>query len=143
MKRLVPLLFASMLSVPALAEDAIVQSNEDHGPFVAGYLVKRLPGMSFEDFKAYQLGTHVPLVLQLPGLLDYRLTFFPPKDETAQPFDAIAEVTFESAEAHDAALASPEGEAARADLANVVDLGSVRVVKSTADWAFSGSPSMP
>ncbi|MEL6210168.1 MAG: EthD family reductase [Pseudomonadota bacterium] len=138
MKRIMYLLVAGMVSISAKADEAVVQPATDHGPFVAGYLVKRLPGMSFEEFKAYQIETHVPLALALPGLLDYRLTFFEPQDGTAQPFDALAEVTFESAEAHAAALASPEGEAARADLVNMVDLEAIRVVTSGADSAFAG-----
>ena len=94
----------------------------DDAPFVATYLVKKKLGMSFEAFKSHQLNTHVPLALALPGLLDYRLTFFPPNGSDSQAVDAIAEVTFDSAGAYEAAMASEAGQRALADLPNMLDL---------------------
>lgn len=86
--------------------------------FTARYLVKRKKGMSFAEFRRYQLEVHVPLVMELPGLTGYELAFFAPIDGVDQAFDAIAEVTFQSAAAHDTALMSPQGAKALADLAN-------------------------
>ncbi len=88
---------------------------EVHG-FRAKFLVKRKTGMSFQDFVHHQKTVHVPLALQLPGILDYRLSFFEPVDGVDQAFDAEAEVTFESAEAQAAAMASAQGAEALADL---------------------------
>lgn len=97
-------------------------------PYVAAYLVKKKDGMSFADFKSHQLGTHVPLALSLPGLLDYRLTFFPPTPDGPQPVDAIAEVTFGNQHAYEAAMASEAGQRALADLPNMLDLNAVMVL---------------
>lgn len=97
-------------------------------PYVAAYLVKKKEGMSFEAFKAHQLDTHVPLALSLPGLLDYKLTFFPPNNGESQPVDAIAEVTFGNQHAYEAAMASEAGQRALADLPNMLDLNSVMVL---------------
>lgn len=97
-------------------------------PFVATYLVKKKADMSFEAFKAYQLGTHVPLALSLPGLIDYSLIFFPPNGGTRQAVDAIAQVSFGSAAAYETAMASPEGQRALADLPNMLDMSAVTVL---------------
>ncbi|WP_416896420.1 MAG: EthD family reductase [Minwuia sp.] len=97
-------------------------------PYVATYLVKKKDGMSFDAFKAYQLDTHVPLALSLPGLIDYRLTFFPPYGGDDQPVDAIAEVTFGNQHAYEAAMASEAGQRALADLPNMLDLTAVIVL---------------
>lgn len=86
--------------------------------FKARYLVKRKKGMSFDDFKSHQLNVHVPLALDLPGVRDYAISLFEPIDGVDQAFDAIAEITFDSSEAHDAALASERGAKALADLPN-------------------------
>lgn len=99
--------------------------------FVAIYLVKKKPEMSFEAFRSYQLDTHVPLALSLPGLLDYRLTFFPPDGDTRQAVDAIAQVTFASQEAYQAAMTSPAGERALADLPNMLDMSAVTVLTAS------------
>jgi len=85
-------------------------------PFVARYLVRRKPGLSFEQYRRHQLEVHVPLALKLPGLLDYRIHFFEEHGGEPQPYDALVEVAFRSPEEMEAAMASPEGEAARADI---------------------------
>ena len=109
----------------AVIADAMRTSD---APYVAAYLVKKKDGMSFDAFKSYQLNTHVPLALSLPGLIDYRLTFFPPGHDGEQPVDAIAEVTFGSQHAYEAAMASEAGQKALADLPNMLDLTSVTVL---------------
>lgn len=109
-------------------EDIMKTTAETTRPFVAAYLVKKKPGMSFEAFRTHQLETHVPLALALPGLIDYRLTFFSPIDGQSQPFDAMAQVTFESGAAHDAALASAQGQAALADLDSMLDMTALSVL---------------
>jgi len=104
---------------PALAPDP------DHDPFVAHYLVKKKPGMTFEAFRSYETDVHAPLAMALPGLQTYRLTFFPPSEDGPQPYDAMASLTFDSEAAHDAALASDAGQRALADLPNVVDVSAM------------------
>ena len=69
-------------------------------------------------FDTYYRETHTPLALKQPGVL--RLTFGRP--EAMGPADSvpylIAELDFESEEAMGQTLASPEGKAAGADIAN-------------------------
>ncbi len=112
---------ATSLTPPALHER----------PFVARYLVRRKPGLSWEAFKRHQLEVHVPLALQLPGLLDYRLHLFEPVDGAPQAFDAMAEVTFATAEDHDAVLASATGQEAVGDLPNYLDTEAMVVLRSS------------
>ena len=116
------------VAASASGEESMSVITEIETPFVATYLVKAKTGMSYEAFRAHQVETHVPLALALPGLLDYRLTFFEPTEEGPQPFDAMAQVTFADGAAHAAALASPEGQAALADLQAYLDLEALRVV---------------
>ena len=69
-------------------------------------------------FDAYYGDTHTPLALKQPGLL--RLTFGHPKslDPAQQAPYLVAELDFESEEAMNETLGSPEGRAAGKDLRN-------------------------
>ncbi len=70
-------------------------------------------------FDRYYHATHVPIAKRIPGLLSYEVTrgtIFT-LDGTA-PYHLIAILTFASVDAVQAALASPEGQATAADLAN-------------------------
>ena len=117
--------------VAATGAEALAGSMQTaDAPYVATYLVKKKNGMSFDAFRSHQLDTHVPLALSLPGLLAYRLTFFPPGHDGPQPVDAIAEVTFGSQHAYEAAMASEAGQRAMADLPNMLDLNSVMVLSA-------------
>lgn len=113
------------MSTLAFADTPALTQDPDHGAFVAYYLVKMKPGLSYEAFRSHEEEAHAPLVMELPGLQGYRLTFFPPSNDGPQTYDAMAQVTFESEEAHDAALASEAGQRALADLPNVVDVAAM------------------
>jgi uncharacterized protein (TIGR02118 family) len=69
-------------------------------------------------FDAYYRDTHTPLALRQPGVLS--LTFGRPRSldpsQTVPYF--VAEIDFESEQAMQESLASPEGRAAGKDLAN-------------------------
>lgn len=117
----------------ALSDESIVAETS----FVATYLVKKKHDMSFEAFKAHQLETHAPLAMSLPGLIDYRLTFFPPSGETRQAVDAIAQVTFSSMADYEAAMASPEGQRALADLPNMLDMSAVTVLTAASGDVYT------
>jgi uncharacterized protein (TIGR02118 family) len=69
-------------------------------------------------FDAYYRDTHTPLALQQPGVL--RLTFGHPRSlDPSQPAPyLVAELDFESQQAMNETLASPEGRAAGKDIAN-------------------------
>ncbi len=72
-----------------------------------------------EAFDAYYFARHLPIAKKLPGLRRYEVTrgSITTLDGIA-PYHMIAELTFDSVAAVQAALASPEGQATAADLAN-------------------------
>jgi uncharacterized protein (TIGR02118 family) len=77
-------------------------------------------------FAAYYEGTHLPLVDAMPGIRSYRYSFgvtAPGGGES--PYFASFEGDFDDEAALNAALASPEGEAAGADVANFATGGAV------------------
>jgi uncharacterized protein (TIGR02118 family) len=73
-------------------------------------LVRR-DDMSREDFRQWWLEEHAPLARTLPGVRRIRFNVL---DEGA-PFDGIAELWFDSAEAADAAYTTEIGKAVAAD----------------------------
>lgn len=73
-------------------------------------LVRR-EDMSREDFRHWWIDEHAPLARTLPGVRRIRFNML---DDDA-PFDGIAELWFDSAEAADAAYATDIGKAVAAD----------------------------
>jgi uncharacterized protein (TIGR02118 family) len=73
-------------------------------------LVRR-EDMSRDDFQQWWIDEHAPLARTLPGVRRIRFNVL---DEDA-PFDGIAELWFDSAEAADAAYATDIGKAVAAD----------------------------
>ncbi|MGA0011238.1 MAG: EthD family reductase [Candidatus Nanopelagicales bacterium] len=73
-------------------------------------LVRR-EDMSRDDFRQWWIDEHAPLARTLPGVRRIRFNVL---DEDA-PFDGIAELWFDSAEAADAAYATDIGKAVAAD----------------------------
>lgn len=126
------------MSTFAAADTPTLSPDPAQGAFVAHYLVKKKPGMSWDAFRSYEMETHAPLAMGLPGLEAYRLTFFPPSEDGSQAYDAMATVTFRSREAHDAALASAAGERALGDLPNVIDPAAMLMLTTGAAEAFVG-----
>jgi len=85
-------------------------------------LLRRRPGMTRDEFLGYWQEIHGPLAAKLPGLRKYVQAHVLPDPFRADlPYDGIAELWFDTPEALHAALASPEGQAARADLPNFLD----------------------
>lgn len=75
-------------------------------------------------FDAYYGRTHVPLAKKLPGLRSYTISKGPiASPGGTSPYHLIAELTFDSIGAIEAALGSPEGQAAVADLPNFASAG--------------------
>lgn len=92
-------------------------------------LLRRRPGMDRDAFHRYWRETHGPLAAKLPGLRKYvQAHVIPDPAQADLPYDGIAELWFDSAEALQAALASPEGQAARADLPNFLDQDTVQIL---------------
>lgn len=80
-------------------------------------LVKR-EDLTQEEFLDHWMSTHVDLASQLPGLDRYSTVV--PDDPGASPYDGVAILDFESADALDAAFDSEAGEKTVADLDNFV-----------------------
>ncbi len=70
-------------------------------------------------FMDHYFAVHAPLVKTIPGLRSYVVSDSPVTfpDGTGAPYALIAHLAFDDAEALSAALASPEGRAAAADVA--------------------------
>jgi uncharacterized protein (TIGR02118 family) len=89
--------------------------------------LSRWPGLSPEAFDQHLRETHLALVAQMPGLR--RLVFNrvqPDPSDAPTACDAIAEDWFDSPEAMQAALASPQGQAVNADAATFLDLNKLQ-----------------
>jgi uncharacterized protein (TIGR02118 family) len=85
-------------------------------------------------FDRYYAGTHVPLAKRLPGLRKYEIS----RGAVASPAGAsdyhlIAILQFDHVPAIEAAVASPEGQAAVADLANFATGGADIFMFETGD----------
>lgn len=75
--------------------------------------------LSWDEFQRYWREIHGPLAVQLPGLRRYVENHSP---EPGNPPYGVAELYFDRSDDFLAAIASPEGKAALADLSNFVDL---------------------
>jgi uncharacterized protein (TIGR02118 family) len=83
-------------------------------------------------FEQHYYGTHVPLAKQLPGLRTYTVSKGPLVAAAGDPpYYLVAVLTFDSMAAIQAALASPQGEAAVADVAVVATGGATILMYDT------------
>jgi uncharacterized protein (TIGR02118 family) len=76
-------------------------------------------------FDRYYYGVHVPLAKKVPGLVSYEVTrgAITGVGGASVPYHMIAGLGFSSLAAINAALVSPQGQAAAADLANFASGG--------------------
>ena len=76
-------------------------------------------------FDAYYAQTHIPIAKKIPGLRSYAISNGGVHDAggASSPFYLIAELGFDSLEAIQQAMQSPEGAATVADLANFAQGG--------------------
>jgi uncharacterized protein (TIGR02118 family) len=84
------------------------------------------------DFDRHYAETHIPLVHKIPGLR----RFEPGKvvgtpDGSPAPYYFIAVLSFDSGEDLQAGMASPEGEAAAADVATFASGGATLMIVET------------
>ena len=79
-------------------------------------------------FDAYYAATHKPLADKIPGMTSYTFRHCYSLDASPPPYYLLAELAWESEEALNAALNSPEGRAAAADVPNFADGGVVMFV---------------
>ena len=77
-----------------------------------------------EAFDEYYRDTHAPLAMGIPGLAKFTVGHAKALDPSQQVPHLVVELDFESEEAMGEALASPEGEAAAADVANFATGGA-------------------
>jgi uncharacterized protein (TIGR02118 family) len=82
------------------------------------------PPTDHEEFRRYYYETHIPIASKMKDLTGWNLSWIEQDADRPSPYVLVAELYAESAAAMDAILASPEGVAAREDLANFVT-GSV------------------
>lgn len=93
------------------------------------FLVQRRPDLEVDEFRRYWTETHAPIAAMLPGLRKYVQHHAVPGPDGSEPaFDGFAEMWWDDAESMREALASPEGEAAQADVANFVDAGRMQIL---------------
>ncbi|HEY1760064.1 MAG TPA: EthD family reductase [Bryobacteraceae bacterium] len=83
-------------------------------------------------FDRHYFTTHVPIAKKIPGLRSYAVSSGKPTmvAGTVSPY-LIAELEFDTMEALQAAMASPEGQAAAADVANFAHAGVTLLVFDT------------
>jgi len=85
------------------------------------YVLHRRPDMDRDEFRRYWRDVHGPIAARMPGLRRYVQDHALPGVFGEPPCDGIAELWFDSEEAMQAALASPEGVATLADVPNFLD----------------------
>jgi uncharacterized protein (TIGR02118 family) len=78
-----------------------------------------------DHFRSYYQDTHLPLVAKLPGLRGCRYSFNVATSEGESPYFCVFEADFDGAAAYSAAMASPAGQAVRADVPNYATGGAV------------------
>ena len=77
-----------------------------------------------DTFDGYYRDTHVPLAMQIPGVVKFTVGHGKSMDPSQPAPYLVAELDFESEEAMSEAFASPQGQAATADLANFATGGA-------------------
>lgn len=87
-----------------------------------------------QAFQDYYLNSHLAVAAKLPGLRSLRYSFDLAAADGPAPYFAIAEAEFDSAEAYEAAMASPEGQQVLADIPNYAT-GGVAVL----DYSLEGT----
>ena len=76
-----------------------------------------------EAFNSYYRETHMPIFDKVPGVRSLSFSAGAPEVVAGAPVYLVVEVAFDSMRDLRAALASPEGQAAAADLANYAQAG--------------------
>ena len=82
------------------------------------FLCKKRDDMTQQEFTDYWINLHTPLTAKAPGLVAYRCYPSIGHPDKPAPFDAVAVCSFTDRGAYDAAMESPEFQAALADAVN-------------------------
>ena len=92
-------------------------------------LFRKRSDVGMDEFQRYWKEVHGPIAAKLPGLRRYvqdHVVADPVQDD--RPYDAVAELWFDSGESFQAAMASPVGHETLADAAGFADMDSVRIL---------------
>jgi uncharacterized protein (TIGR02118 family) len=85
-------------------------------------------------FETYYWGPHTPIALKVPGLRRFEVSKVLGAPGGGQPaYYRTADLFFDDMDALNAALSSPEGQAAAADLGNFATGGATLIVVETQD----------
>jgi uncharacterized protein (TIGR02118 family) len=84
-------------------------------------MVRRKQSMTHEQFVDHWLNVHAELCKKLPGMRRYSVNLLAPESVPVLGYDGFSELWFDSAEALQAALSSPEGKTLLADLPNFTE----------------------
>ena len=79
-------------------------------------------------FNRYYHQTHIPLALKIPGLRSYLISDGPVQALSGSAPYLVANLSFDSMADLSAALGSPEGQAAAADLPNFASGGATLLI---------------
>ena len=82
-------------------------------------------------FDRYYYETHIPIAKKVPGLRSYRISTGPVQALSGNAPHLVAILGFDSMADINAALASPEGQAAAADLPNFASGGAALMIFDT------------
>jgi uncharacterized protein (TIGR02118 family) len=82
-------------------------------------------------FDRYYNETHIPIAKKVPGLRSYRISNGAVRGLVGTAPHLVAILSFDSLAAIDAALASPEGQAAAGDLGNFASGGVTLLICDT------------
>lgn len=97
------------------------------------YLCRAKPGMTAEQMHAHHRDVHTPLGLRIPGMRGWRANYVDPQmtRDLGQPdsaYDMVIESWWDSLAAMQQAFATPEGQAAAADIPELVDMQTLRIL---------------
>ncbi len=82
-----------------------------------------------EEFDSYYASTHVPITEKIPGLQRFEAgKVLGTPDGSDAPYYFLAELSFDDMEAFQAALGSPEGQAAAGDVPNFASGGVTMMI---------------
>ena len=93
------------------------------------------PPADREQFARHLVDVHLPIVARFPGLLSLRHGIHVAAADGASPYAAVVECEFADEAAMQAALASPAGQEAGADVPNYAQAGVTILTFSSVDSA--------
>lgn len=97
--------------------------------YKVAFFIHQKSGMNTQDFRSYWSGTHSEIIKKIPGLRKYVQNYAISDTEGNAPlYDGFAEVWFDDQESFAHGLASPEGQAAIADVENFADVASMQAL---------------